>query len=85
MPTRGSNEVKILFGGNNMNETVNQGQQQTSIQEPAQEKTFNQAELDKIVGERKVLSPVPARKDATIHRKDRQGLHRGHAPLGRSL
>lgn len=35
-----------------MNETVNQGQQQASVQEPVQEKTFNQAELDKIVGER---------------------------------
>ena len=35
-----------------MNETVNQGTQQAAQQEPAQEKTFNQAELDKIVGER---------------------------------
>lgn len=35
-----------------MNETVNQEQQQVTVQEPVQEKTFTQAELDKIVGER---------------------------------
>ena len=35
-----------------MNETVNQDQKQTVQQETVQEKTFNQAELDKIVGER---------------------------------
>ena len=35
-----------------MNETVNQEQKQTSGQDGAQEKTFTQAELDKIVGER---------------------------------